>query len=208
MNYNCLQSGCLVPNIEIVLASGSPRRRELLQGLGLRLIIDIPGIPENALPSELPEEHVIRLAKEKARSIAPKYAEKIVLAADTAVVIDNHILGKPVDKEDARRMLRIISNRWHTVYTGYCLIDTSTYREKSNVVSSQVFMRKLNGDQIDWYIDTGEPLDKAGAYAIQGIGAALVMNVKGSYTNVVGLPLAEVLFDIERMANEENREHR
>ena len=176
----------------LVLASGSPRRRELLRQLGLKLIVEVPDVDETPLPGEEPETHTMRLAATKAAKIAARYPDDWVLGADTTVVVDGAMLGKPVDADDAFRMLSTISGRWHIVVTGFCLLKHNDNERFTGAGASEVYIRQLTPEQIRAYVATGEPMDKAGAYAIQDIGASLVQVVRGSYTNVVGLPLAEV----------------
>jgi septum formation protein len=183
----------------LVLASASPRRRELIAQLGIPFTVRVPNVDESPWPDESPREHTIRLARDKAAKIAQQHRDQWVLGADTTVVIDGRILGKPVDRADAHRMLKTICGRWHTVFTGFCLMHAADGRSFADSVASDVFIRALTDEQIGAYIDTGEPMDKAGAYAIQGVGAGLVQEVRGSYTNVVGLPLAEVAILWERI---------
>lgn len=171
----------------LVLASGSPRRRELLVGLGLDFVVRPVNVDESALPGEEPADHVLRLAREKSQSRFG--AGELVLAADTIVVIDGEILGKPSDAATARTMLRRLAGRRHTVLTGVALILGEGENQVAGVASSEVTIGDLSDEEIQWYVDTGEPLDKAGSYAIQGLGALLVTEVNGNYTNVVGLPL-------------------
>ena len=177
----------------LVLASSSPRRRELLGGCGLDFKIESPDIDESALPGELPQAHVERLAREKGQAVASRTPGAWIVAADTIVVLDGVILGKPTDRADAARMLKAIQGRWHVVWGGIAIL----HKEKSIAdvmsYSSEVLMRELSEDQIVRYIDTGEPLDKAGSYAIQGIGASLVKEIKGSYSNIVGLNINAVI---------------
>jgi septum formation protein len=176
-----------MPAPHLTLASASPRRRELLEQLGFRLAIQPADTDETPLPGEPPREYVLRVAREKARAV-PGDA---VLAADTAVVLGTTILGKPRDADDARRMLRHLSGARHEVLTGVCVLRGAT--EHSAVVTAEVHLDRLSDAQIDWYVATGEPLDKAGAYAIQGIAGAFVREMRGSVSNVIGLPLAETL---------------
>jgi len=171
----------------LILASGSPRRRELLAGLGLRFTVRAVDLDETPGTGEPPEETVVRLAREKAA--AQGEPGELVLAADTVVVIDGDLLGKPRDPEDARRMLAHIAGREHTVLTGVALEEPGRGLRTSALERSQVRMTSLTPAEIEWYVSTGEPLDKAGSYAIQGLGALLVEEVHGNYTNVVGLPL-------------------
>jgi septum formation protein len=180
--------------LNLVLASASPRRRELLAGLGLRFTVRPAGVDETPRDGEEPGAYVLRLAQEKAAVVARD--GEIVLAADTTVVVDGEILGKPVDEEDARRMLRRLSGREHEVLTGLALCEAGG-RDASAVERSRVRMAALSEHEIAWYAATGEPLDKAGAYAIQGLGSLFVEAVAGNYSNVVGLPIPAVyrLFD-------------
>jgi septum formation protein len=171
----------------LVLASASPRRRELLTGLGVRFAIRAADLDETPLPGEDPETTVLRLAREKAAAVARP--GELVLAADTDVVLDGDILGKPRDPEDARRMLARIAGREHTVLSGVALEEPGRDRRTAAMAVSRVRMAPMTPERIEWYVATGEPLDKAGSYAVQGIGALLVEEIFGSYTNVVGLPL-------------------
>jgi septum formation protein len=172
---------------DLTLASASPRRRELLEQLGFRLAIRPANTDESPVAGEPPRAYVLRVARDKARAVEGA----VVLAADTAVVLGNAILGKPRDPADARRMLRALSGVGHEVLTGVCV--RSGGEEHTAVVAAQVQLDPLTDDQIDWYVATGEPLDKAGAYAIQGLAGAFVRELRGSVSNVIGLPLAETL---------------
>ena len=175
----------------LVLASQSPRRRELLLQLGLAHEVRPAHADESVLPGEPPREYVLRVARDKARAVPGE----VVLAADTAVVLASEVLGKPGDPADARRMLRALSGTRHEVITGVCvrLGATAQGAELEAVVSTEVVFARLSERAIDWYVGTGEPLDKAGAYAIQGAGGAFVAEVRGSVSNVVGLPLVETV---------------
>ncbi|MBN1270158.1 MAG: septum formation inhibitor Maf [Kiritimatiellae bacterium] len=182
---------------EIILASGSPRRRELLASLGLPFRVIAPEVEELPGPGEAPEAFALRAARDKARWVADKLgADKpcIVIAGDTVVVADDRILGKPRDEEDARAMLRMLSGRGHEVITGLCVLSAGGAApcEGSAAVRSRVTFRPLADAEIDDYIATGEPMDKAGAYAVQGRARAMIASVEGSYTNVVGLPVDEL----------------
>jgi nucleoside triphosphate pyrophosphatase len=178
--------------LNLVLASASPRRRELLAGLGLRFTVRPADVDETPRDGEDPGAYVLRLAQEKAAAVAlPENTQELVLAADTTVVIDGEILGKPLDEEDARRMLRRLSGREHEVLTGLALCEAGG-REASAMETSRVRMAALSEDEIAWYAATREPLDKAGAYAIQGLGSLFVEAVAGNYSNVVGLPIPAV----------------
>lgn len=176
----------------MVLASGSPRRRELLAGLGLRFEVRAADVDETPHPGEAPRDYVLRLAREKAAAVARSGAPgELVLAADTTVVLDGEILGKPVDEEDARRMLRLLAGREHEVLTGVALQEVAG-RGAAAVEATRVRMAPLDDREIGWYAATGEPRDKAGAYAIQGLGSLFVEAVDGNYSNVVGLPIPAV----------------
>jgi septum formation protein len=176
---------------QLILASSSPRRRELLEKLGLEFEILAPDVDERALPGEEPEEHVCRLAAEKARAVAAGNPGAVVIAADTVVVLDGEIIGKPVNEEDARRLLGRLAGRTHTVFTGVSVISGQPGSERVKVVRSGVTISALDDREIREYVATGEPLDKAGAYAVQGRGGRFVTTVAGSLTNVIGLPLEE-----------------
>jgi septum formation protein len=188
-----------VPVALIVLASASPRRAELLASAGVRFIVVPSQVVETRLPSETPEEFVRRLAAAKAREVARTRWDGIVLGADTEVVLDGEVLGKPRDDEDARAILARLSGRVHDVVTGYEVYDPGAGRGEGGVVRTRVEMALLRRAEIDAYVATGEPRGKAGAYAIQGRAAGLVRRIEGSYTNVVGLPLREVLETLARM---------
>lgn len=177
----------------IVLASASPRRSELLESAGICFSIVPADIPEEPLPRELPAAHVLRLAKEKALVVAGSVGGDIFIGADTVVVCDDEIMGKPVDAVDARRMLSALSGNAHEVITGFAVHDRTSGATHSAVVSTRVIFKPLTLEEIDAYIATGCPFDKAGAYAIQGGAAYMVRGIEGSYTNVVGLPLCEVV---------------
>ncbi|HHL39061.1 MAG TPA: septum formation inhibitor Maf [Deltaproteobacteria bacterium] len=182
----------------IVLASASPRRRELVKGLGLDFTVEAPDVDERPLAGEEPEAHALRLASLKARTVAGRLRERgvgeaLVVAADTVVAIDGRILGKPADGSDAAAMLRRLSGRTHRVVTALCVTDALSGRSIRRAVTSRVTMRPLSEAVIEEYLASGESMDKAGAYAVQGLGARLVERVEGSYTNVVGLPVDELI---------------
>ncbi len=182
----------------LVLASGSPRRRELLSGAGLRFAIRPADIDETPLTGEAPANYVRRLSIEKAdASMTSPLASpaEILLAADTTVDVNGEILEKPLDADDAYRMLRMLSGRSHLVHTGVTVsVPIAAARRSSTiVVTTEVTFADLEDATIDWYLDTGEAMDKAGAYGIQGAAGAFVEKINGSVTNVIGLPLAETL---------------
>ena len=174
---------------KLILASGSPRRAELLRQAGLDFEIIVPQIDEAPLPGEAPDEFVCRTAREKAESLPP--GEAVILAADTAVVDGARILGKPADAAEAAAMLRSLSDRTHEVMTGVCIRFPN--RTVCFHIETRVTFRNLSGKEIADYVATDEPMDKAGAYAVQGGAAKMVRTVDGSYSNVVGLPLCEVI---------------
>lgn len=171
----------------LILASGSPRRRSLLEGLGLTFVVRPVAVDESPLNGEDPSAYVTRLASAKARSrTAPG---EIALAADTIVVLDDQLLGKPENANEAEKMLARLAGRQHQVLTGVAVFDGTAERLALGVESSKVEIARLSEEEIAWYVATGEPLDKAGSYAIQDLGALWVERVEGNYTNVVGLPL-------------------
>lgn len=171
----------------LVLASASPRRRTLLASLGLAFTVRSVDVDETPHHGEEPVPYVLRLAAAKARARA--HPGELVLAADTVVVLDGELLGKPAGPTEAVAMLRRLAAREHTVHTGVALFEPAGGRERATVETSRVRMAELSDERIRWYVGTGEPLDKAGSYAVQGLGALFVEAVFGNYTNVVGLPL-------------------
>ena len=175
----------------LVLASGSPRRAELLRAAGIPFEPAAADVDETQHPGEEADAYVLRLAKAKAGRVAAVYPGRTVLGADTTVVVDGDVLGKPADAADAAAMLRRLSGRSHLVLTGVCLIGPGGGQETA-VASTQVEFRPLTGDEIDRYVASGEPMDKAGAYAIQGGAGGFVTRIDGEYDNVVGLPVALV----------------
>lgn len=172
-----------------MLASASPRRIELLENIGLEFSVDPAEIAEIRIARLKPMELAKALSLHKARAAASRHADSIIIAADTFGVLDGEILGKPVDAGHARKMLAGLSGRCHSVITGFTVIDSGTGRVVSRAVETRVYFRKLGRAEIARYVKTGEPLDKAGAYAIQGLGALLVDRIEGDYYNVIGLPL-------------------
>lgn len=177
------------PGRRLVLASASPRRQELLRQLGIPFDVVPSDLPEEWPPTGSARDAVTALALAKARAVCRRLGAALVLGADTAVVLDRQVFGKPESAEDARRMLRALRGREHEVITGVALVEAASGREAAAAVVSRVRMRDYGEAEIEAYVASGEPFDKAGAYAIQGAGSALVEDVRGCYTNVVGLPL-------------------
>jgi septum formation protein len=175
----------------LVLASASPRRRELLLGLGIDLEVRPADVPETIGPDEEPGGAAERLARAKARAVADQLPGRLVVAADTVVAIHDRILGKPLSREEAREMLSCLSGATHVVHTGVCVALDD--RAASATEATRVTFRPLSRDEIEAYLDTDEPYDKAGAYGAQAMGAAFVSRYDGCYTNVVGLPLVRVI---------------
>jgi septum formation protein len=174
----------------IILASASPRRREILTAAGIDHAVDAANVDETPLAGELPHAYAERLARAKAVAVARRHPEALVIGADTVVVIDDEILGKPVDAADARRMLEQLSGREHAVLTAVAVARGAAL--ESGVSATAVWMRPIAAAEIAAYVATGEPMDKAGAYAIQGGAAAFVERISGDFDNVVGLPVKEV----------------
>jgi len=186
--------GAFVETSPIILASGSPRRKELLQSTGVSFQIIASCVTEPApTPDESPAGYALRMARLKAASVAATHPGNFILSADTIVAVDGAILGKPRDTDDARRMLEMLSGRDHVVATGCVLTDLRGVIVWDEAFTSRVTFTPLSAEMIAAYAATGEPLDKAGGYAIQGLGAFMIARIEGSYTNVVGLPVAEVL---------------
>ncbi|HET9386191.1 MAG TPA: Maf family protein [Gemmatimonadales bacterium] len=181
----------------LVLASASPRRAELLTAAGIPFHVRVADVDERLEADEDPERYVRRVATDKARTVAAAVPGQAVLAADTVVLVEGQVLGKPRDAEDARRMLRLLSGRTHQVLTAVTLL-TAHGRQgalpgfDTEVAVTSVEFAPLDASEIDWYVATGEPADKAGAYAIQGLASRFVTRIDGSYSNVVGLPVALV----------------
>jgi len=177
----------------LILASQSPRRRVLLTQAGLNFCVIPSSFDESTVKFSSPDVYVRRLAEMKAADVSGQYPGSWVIGADTIVYIDATILGKPGSRSEARSMLSRLSGRIHQVFTGYCICRQDTGRLFSDTVRTDVRFKKLTEREIDWYLNSEEPYDKAGAYAIQGIGSFLVKRINGSYTNVVGLPVCEVM---------------
>lgn len=177
------------PPLELILASASPRRRELLAQLAIPFTVIPANIDESAWPDEGPRAYTMRVAHAKAQHVAQQHPTAVVLGADSVVVLDQQIFGKPRDVEEARHMLTRLSGREHTVLTGVAVLHAAQQFVGLDAVSTLVRFRPLSASVIEPYLATGEPMDKAGAYAIQGAAAAFVASWDGCYTNVVGLPL-------------------
>ncbi len=192
----------------IILASASPRRQELLALLGIPFEVFPSQVDEKFLEDESPEKYVLRVARAKAEHVAAQKPGRWILAADTVVEIDEKILGKPRDRREAAEMLRWLSGRVHRVLTGYCILNSASPLRKKGRVITRVKFKPLAEEEIRWYIGTAEPFDKAGAYAVQGKGAFMVQEVRGSYTNVVGLPLCEVVRDLRDLGAVDFINHR
>ena len=186
---------------EVILASASPRREELLRLLGLDFRVVTSEFDESVVPRWPPEQHVVESATGKAAYIASRIRDGVVIGADTVVVVDSSILGKPVDAKDARRMLKLLSGRSHYVFTGLCVVQRSageTVHTLRDCARTEVRFGKLSDEIINAYVATGEPMDKAGAYGIQERGSVLVECIVGDYFNVVGLPV----YRLSRMLSE------
>jgi septum formation protein len=185
--------------IPLILASASPRRAEILQQVGWPFEVVVSNIDESILNSETASSYVERLAMEKARAISKGRLFGLTLGADTVVTIDDSLLGKPSDIEDAKQMLKRLSGRWHEVLTGVALVraedgETVVAHERTRVRFAQ-----MSDSEIDWYVSTGEPMDKAGSYAVQGQAAIFIEKIEGDYWNVVGLPIQLVYRLIRRL---------
>ena len=173
----------------IILASASPRRKEILSRTGLRFRVEESGYDEDLKSAMRPRDLALFLSRQKARSVADRRRNAIIIAADTFIVFRRKVLGKPHTDAEAMRMLTELNGRVHTVITGYTVMDADTGKEISRYAETKVYFRQLTREEIESYVDSGEPLDKAGGYAIQGLGAALVRKIEGDFYNVVGLPL-------------------
>jgi len=185
--------------VTLILASASPRRADLLRQVGLEFTVIKPEVDESITNGEDPEEIVVTLAQKKALDVARRLESGFVLAADTIVVYDKTILGKPADGDEARRMLKFLSGKEHRVYSGLALYDLAGGGFQKGVSETRVWMKPLEEEHINRYVESGEPLDKAGAYGIQGRGAIFVEKIEGCYFNVVGLPLSLLFEMLTRM---------
>jgi len=183
---------------KFILASSSPRRAEILTAVGWLFTSVTAGIDETRRPQEQPVEYVQRLAKEKAEAVASSLESGLVLGADTTVVVEETLLGQPHDQDDARRMLRLLSGKWHEVLTGVAILRVSG-ESKVDYETTRVRFAEMSEKEIDWYISTGEPKGKAGAYAVQGAAALFIEEIQGDYFNIVGLPIRLVFEMVKAM---------
>jgi len=174
----------------IILASASPRRKELLKKTGLKFKVEPSNYEENISSGLEPHELARWLSLEKSKLVARNHRKALVIAADTFIVFEGKVLGKPPTETEAKKMLETISGRQHSVITGFTIIDTETNKALSKSVETKVYIRKLTSKEIEAYVKSKEPLDKAGAYAIQGLGSVIVEKIEGDYFNVIGLPLS------------------
>ena len=183
----------------LILASKSPRRYELLKQVGLDFEVVLSRVIEDFVGTETPQDHVIRLAETKVQDVAYRYPDRWVIAADTIVYIDGSILGKPKNQEEAKGMLDRLNGQEHWVMTGFSVCHLEKGKSDKEAVQTSVKVKALTSAEMDWYVRTGEPFDKAGGYAIQGIGSFMIESIRGSYSNVVGLPLCELLQMLNRL---------
>ncbi len=174
----------------IILASASPRRKELLEKIGLKFEVEPSDYAEDMYSELEPHELAQKVSLKKAKVVANKHKNAIVIAADTFIVLEGKIVGKPQTEVEAKKMLRAISGKSHSVITGFTIIDTDKNKSLSRAVETKVYIRRLTMAEIDAYVESKEPLDKAGAYAIQGLGSVIVEKIEGDYFNVMGLPLS------------------
>lgn len=190
------------PVLPLILASGSPRRRELLDLIGLTYTVETPDVDESF--SGRPSETVMEISRRKAAAVAARHSDSIIIAADTLVFADG-ALGKPHTPERAKEMLRSLAGNWHHVYTGITVINTRSGRVLRNVDKTRVHLVPMTEQEIDAYVATGEPLDKAGAYGIQGMGGMFVDRIDGSYSNVVGLPMSMLRIMLAQVSGVDER---
>lgn len=183
----------------IVLASSSPRRKELFESLNIPFIIDPSNFDEKSDTKENPRALAKKLALSKAKDVAKRYKNAIIIGADTIVALKGIVLGKPKDKDDATKMLRFLSGKTHFVITGLAIIDQLSKKITSKSIVSKVWFKKLTDEKIEKYIQTGEAFDKAGAYGIQGKGSLLVEKIEGDYANIVGLPLEVLKKELKKL---------
>ncbi len=173
---------------KLILASGSPRRKELLTAVGWEFEAITAGIDESVMPGEDPATYVQRLAKSKAEAVTAKMDHGLVLGADTTVVVNGQILGQPTDDDDAKRMLQLLNDKWHEVLTGVAVLRVGA-ESRVAYETTRVRFAEMSDQEIDWYVSTGEPRGKAGAYGIQGAAGLFIKEIQGDYFNIVGLPI-------------------
>jgi septum formation protein len=183
----------------LILASKSPRRYELLKKVGLEIDVIPSRVEEDFVTGESPRKHVLRLAEAKALDVGNQHPDRWVIGADTIVYVDHTILGKPKSREEAKRMLGRLSGKEHRVLTGFSVLHLERGKRDKEAVQTAVKVKKLAQTEMEWYIQTGEPFDKAGGYAVQGIGSFMIESIRGSYTNVVGLPICELIQMLSRL---------
>lgn len=183
---------------QIILASTPPRRRQLLEQIGLTVKVVPSNFDEKLNPRLKPRSQVELLAQGKAEAIAKDYPDAIVIAADTVIILNDEIIGKPASVDAAKQVLRRYSGKCHSVFTGFCIIDTINKKSVTKSIETLVCFKKLTQKEIDGYAASGEVLDKAGGYGIQGKGAALIERIEGDYFNVVGLPLSVLVEELKR----------
>ncbi len=176
----------------LVLASESTRRIDILRTLGVSFSIIPPDVDEKRRTYESPKDYVLRVSHDKAQKVGDLFPEKWVIGADTVVVYKGRVLGKPKTEGDAHAMLKRLRGNWHKVFTGYCVLNVSKGIIYQDVAETKVFIKDLTDEEIEKYIKTSEPFDKAGSYAVQGKGGYMVKEIRGSYSNVVGLPICEI----------------
>lgn len=183
---------------EIILASTSPRRKELMEITGLPFVVVASPYEEDMSLKMSPRDLVKHLAKGKASAVAENYRNEIIIGADTIVVLGKEVMGKPETEAAARKMLNKLSGKTHKVMTGYCIIDAATGKTVTKAVETKVYFKKLSSSEITNYIRSGEPMDRAGAYAIQGLAALFVKKIEGDFLNVVGLPIQDLAQDLKK----------
>lgn len=194
-------------NVKLILASGSPRRAEILAAVGWEFEKQVADVDETESAGEKPEDYVRRLARKKAETVAANHENALVLGADTIVVIDNQIVGKPRDFDDARRMLRMLSGNWHEVLTGIALVKVSAgnFETQVDLQRTRVKFAELNDSEVEFLVEKGAPLDKAGAYAVQAQAALFIEEIRGDYWNVVGLPV-NLVYELLKKTNKKQDE--
>ena len=186
---------------KIILASGSPRRKDLLTDAGIKFDIDVSDYEEDMTLDLSPRELAKHLSLGKASAVANRHKNAIIVAADTFVVLKGEVLGKPHTKEKAKEMLKKLSGQIHSIITGFTIIDTETGKTISEAQESKLYFREILPEEIDEYVDSGEPLDKAGAYAVQGGGGKFVEKIEGDYTNIIGIPMKAFLEKFKKIVS-------